>query len=1593
MVLNAKVADASTSNTINFEARLLNASGSVVTDGSYNVEFKIYNAATETGGHTPDQGACTYNGGTTDSTCLWTETRTGGNTVTVQGGYMTVQLGSVTSFPNTINWDQPLWLSIRIGGTGTPSWDTEMSPRLPLTAVPYSFRSGALALSSGSNEATLSFGSITGNDAITLPDASGTVCLQTSSSCGFATGSGSAFLQGGNSFSAAAVLGTNDNNDLQIRTDGQTRLTVSSSGSFTFASAPTLSVTSAASAGNLTIQGQSATSGTNSGGSIVLDAGSPSTTGSYGNILLGNLANFNIQNTSSVVDLSFAPSTGTLSLGNANNVAGSVVLDSSSSNSAITLTNATSTNGQSYTLDLPTSLPTGGLCLETSTTNASQLVFTSCANANASISKVQEVDTHGTGVTTLGITPSGLGDLLIVTTQTGSTSNYVSSVSLSHSGNTINLSSVTVNNGNSSVNRVEEWMATINNAALIGVSSTITVTYHTTVTTTNEITATEFTASGVSANTTWGVDSTGAELNSSSTTSVQYPGVLSAGPSELYFGFAQTQASSSGSTCATNYSCIVTGGNNLITFYTPTTAGNSYQPTDTTVSSGESNTVAGLMTVFVSSTAINNSTSLQAGNFYVQAATAGTVAGVLQAASSGTADILDLRNSSAANVDTFGSTGNVLIQPSAASSTAFQVANTSSVNFLQVDTNSSIVYVGSTGSAASSSTVDIANSTNSSYTQTVNIGSTSSTNNAVSIQGGSTSSAVSIQSNTNGYINIGTNEVANDIQIGNTTAVAGQVIAISTSTTSGAANSIALGSTANANTNLTYTGSSQTYTVPANVYSIKITLYGASGAGAGGGALGGYGGETQGTLTVTPGETLTVVVGGAGSGLTGGYGGGGNGYANGAGGGGGSWILNGSTLLAAAGGGGGAAYFCGAGAGGGSTGGNGGCSGPAATGGTQSGGGSGQIDGSNGSYLQGGNGGTTYSGPGQGSGGGGGGYYGGGGGASQYGNSGGGGSAYVPLGGSTTSGVQSGNGKVIITPIEVDIQLQSYTSLDTLSALGDVVQSNGSNNTSTFQVQNSSSNGIFNVDTTNSRVGIGSLATPGTLSLSTATTGGSLAASTQYYFVVTAIDGSGGQTPTSPENSITTGNSTSTNTITVSWSAIAGATNYYVYYGTTAGGETHYFSTNTASFTMTTTSGSTSVTSLPSLSNAYADRLTANTSIFQSLSNSSSAFQIQNASGSVLFNVDTTGNNVTIGVTGGTGSVLIQSGSGSINLSGPTYTTSTEGVLIGNGSSAANPIILQLSNATTYSDTSGNCSTSINPGGIYFNAATTTSIQIQEIRACINGAWVSVVTSDQLGIILLGVVPDSGTANQGDIGGISGVANGPCKVSWASTTSVSVAPCTAYSAGRKVIITSAITISSLNSASKYYHICLNGTDGSPAATTGNASETAGLPAFSATAPVLCLATVLTNSSSQIASIWDTRIFTTDTKVFTTTTAAMAPGWIAVQSAANQVTTTTTAAAADVTGVIGVGSTAGSTTTVNAIMITSGQTFVSAPSGTSTTFTAGNTAQTSSTAGYATQAATAGGYKDLGLVMDPPVNASCNASTNCQFSMLVDVAPH
>lgn len=106
LLLGAAVAVAQPPSTMNFQGTLSDGGGVPVADGSYNVTFRIW-----------DSGS----GGS----ILWNENRT----VTVDGGVFNVILGAVN--PLVLPFDDPYWLGVQVGS------DPELTPRTPLTSVPY----------------------------------------------------------------------------------------------------------------------------------------------------------------------------------------------------------------------------------------------------------------------------------------------------------------------------------------------------------------------------------------------------------------------------------------------------------------------------------------------------------------------------------------------------------------------------------------------------------------------------------------------------------------------------------------------------------------------------------------------------------------------------------------------------------------------------------------------------------------------------------------------------------------------------------------------------------------------------------------------------------------------------------------------------------------------------------------------------------------------------------------------------------------------------------------------------------------------------------------------------------------------------------------------------------------------------------------------------------------------------------------------------------------------------------------------------------------------------------------------------------------
>ncbi len=111
------VSRAAINKQINYQGKLTTSLGVAVANGTYNMEFKLYDA--------PTAGAT-----------LWTETRTTTNRVQVTNGLFSVLLGEVATLAG-VDFNQTLYLGVNIGGTaGAPVWDGEMTPRKKLGAVP-----------------------------------------------------------------------------------------------------------------------------------------------------------------------------------------------------------------------------------------------------------------------------------------------------------------------------------------------------------------------------------------------------------------------------------------------------------------------------------------------------------------------------------------------------------------------------------------------------------------------------------------------------------------------------------------------------------------------------------------------------------------------------------------------------------------------------------------------------------------------------------------------------------------------------------------------------------------------------------------------------------------------------------------------------------------------------------------------------------------------------------------------------------------------------------------------------------------------------------------------------------------------------------------------------------------------------------------------------------------------------------------------------------------------------------------------------------------------------------------------------------------
>ncbi|HEY2004199.1 MAG TPA: hypothetical protein VGH44_03715, partial [Candidatus Saccharimonadia bacterium] len=322
-------------------------------------------------------------------------------------------------------------------------------------------------------------------------------------------------------------------------------------------------------------------------------------------------------------------------------------------------------------------------------------------------------------------------------------------------------------------------------------------------------------------------------------------------------------------------------------------------------------------------------------------------------------------------------------------------------------------------------------------------------------------------------------------------------------------------------------------------------------------------------------------------------------------------------------------------------------------------------------------------------------------------------------------------------------------------------------------------------------------------------------------------------------------------------------------------------------------------------------------------------------------------------------------------------------VEVGNPTTDTTEVKLQLDSYSTFVD-NGTCSTTTNQGALYYNTSS------NAIRSCVNGAWDDVVTTAGLGIMLFGVVSNSGSGSDpGDLAALSTSGkSGPCKVSAATASTVNIEGCVLYSGGRKRIVAANTAFSvPLSGTNIWVHICMNNSAGNenvPLATAAT-TETGSLPSFTATSPIVCLADVKV-SATTIQAVYDVRPFTTSVKDFVTASTAVGLGWATIVSGSNVIPPGTTTAAQSVVGVVVASNGSTSTTTPNAIIVNSGPTMVKSTAGTAGAIVT----QGITTNGYAiTGGANTNAYSQMGYARKSFPATACTttlSAANCDDSL-------
>jgi hypothetical protein len=329
-----------------------------------------------------------------------------------------------------------------------------------------------------------------------------------------------------------------------------------------------------------------------------------------------------------------------------------------------------------------------------------------------------------------------------------------------------------------------------------------------------------------------------------------------------------------------------------------------------------------------------------------------------------------------------------------------------------------------------------------------------------------------------------------------------------------------------------------------------------------------------------------------------------------------------------------------------------------------------------------------------------------------------------------------------------------------------------------------------------------------------------------------------------------------------------------------------------------------------------------------------------------------------------------------------TADTRNKTVIIGSSTSDGTGVMLQLDTGdSSFSEAGVSCTATANQGAMYFNGGTATG---NTLRFC-NGSegWQDLISTATMGSIMYGVVPDSGPT-LGDLVGINAtIANaGPCKVYVGSgANTVRWTGCTVYANGRKQIISAqGVDQNVTTTANAFQNVCISLANSGFTLLGANVTETsAGVPAFSVSAPPICIATLKENGTGNgLAAIYDTRVFTNTTKTYATIgTAGAARGWVVRPTAIAGTWQTVPAIAGNgkIGGVVVATDQAAGTTNINAIIATAGPVYIKSNTTGGTNAINDYIESSGTTAGYVMTvlSAPAAAYSTLGIAQSSCVD--------------------